>query len=178
MGLAIYYAFGQDRASLAVLSFGYGAVQGAFIDDGAAMGGWLLLAMALGEVVDHEPDDWLRRIGGRLWSVDGDRRLRGEARSASAMHHLQPDLVPHAGHFAIVGMAGFFAAAAKTPFSTLVIVSEMTGNYNLLLPTVWGLRDSFLLSDDQSIYSTQVEGRRVHRTSGKFACQRRWLACR
>ncbi len=43
-------------------------------------------------------------------------------------------------NFVIVGMAGFFAAAAKTPFSTLVIVSEMTGNYNLLLPDAVGLR--------------------------------------
>ena len=50
-------------------------------------------------------------------------------------------------------MAGFFAAAAKTPFSTLVIVSEMTGNYNLLLPTLWVCAIAFLLSDEQSIYS-------------------------
>ncbi len=56
-------------------------------------------------------------------------------------------------------MAGFFAAAAKTPFSTLVIVSEMTGNYNLLLPTLWVCALTFLLSDEQSIYSSQVESR-------------------
>jgi CIC family chloride channel protein len=56
-------------------------------------------------------------------------------------------------------MAGFFAAAAKTPFSTLVIVSEMTGNYNLLLPTLWVCAIAFLLSDEQSIYSSQVESR-------------------
>ena len=48
-----------------------------------------------------------------------------------------PELVPHPASFVIVGMAGFFAAAAKTPFSTLVIVSEMTGDYNLLLPALW-----------------------------------------
>src|SRR5262249_9749027 len=52
-----------------------------------------------------------------------------------------------------------FAAAAKTPFSTLVIVSEMTGNYNLLLPTLWVCALAFLLSDEQSIYSSQVESR-------------------
>jgi CIC family chloride channel protein len=56
-------------------------------------------------------------------------------------------------------MAGFFAAAAKTPFSTLIIVSEMTGNYNLLLPTLWVCALAFLLSDEQSIYSSQVESR-------------------
>ena len=56
-------------------------------------------------------------------------------------------------------MAGFFAAAAKTPFSTLVMVSEMTGNYGLLLPTLWVCAVAFLLSDEQSIYSAQVESR-------------------
>ena len=67
--------------------------------------------------------------------------------------------MPHPASFIIVGMAGFFAAAAKTPFSTLVIVSEMTGNYNLLLPTLWVCTIAFLLSDEQSIYSSQVESR-------------------
>ena len=70
-----------------------------------------------------------------------------------------PALSPHPASFVIVGMAGFFAAAAKTPISTLVIVSEITGNYNLLLPTLWVCVISFLLSDEQSIYHSQVESR-------------------
>ena len=56
-------------------------------------------------------------------------------------------------------MAGFFAAAAKTPFSTLIIVSEMTGGYSLLLPSLWVCTLSFILSDRQSIYASQVESR-------------------
>jgi CIC family chloride channel protein len=40
-----------------------------------------------------------------------------------------------------------------------VIVSETTGNYNLLLPTLWVCALAFLLSDEQSIYSSQVESR-------------------
>jgi CIC family chloride channel protein len=75
------------------------------------------------------------------------------------LHRVWPSLVPQPAAFVIVGMAGFFAAAAKTPFSTLVIVSEMTGNYNLLLPTLWVCTLAFLLSDEQSIYRSQVESR-------------------
>ena len=75
------------------------------------------------------------------------------------MHRLWPWLVPHPASFVIVGMAGFFAAAAKTPFSTLIIVSEMTGGYHLLLPSLWVCTLSFILSDKQSIYSSQVESR-------------------
>jgi CIC family chloride channel protein len=75
------------------------------------------------------------------------------------LHWLWPALAPHPATFVVIGMAGFFAAAAKTPFSTLVIVSEMMGNYNLLLPTLWVCAITFLLSDEQSIYSAQVESR-------------------
>src|SRR5205085_11093940 len=75
------------------------------------------------------------------------------------LNWLWSDLAPRPATFAIVGMAGFFAAAAKTPFSTLVMVSELTGNYNLLLPTLWVCALAFLLSDEQSIYRSQVESR-------------------
>ena len=74
-------------------------------------------------------------------------------------HNLWPGLVPHPASFVIVGMAGFFAAAAKTPFSTLIIVSEMTGGYTLLLPSLWVCTLAFILSDEQSIYASQVESR-------------------
>ncbi len=75
------------------------------------------------------------------------------------LHALWPPLAPQPAAFAVVGMAGFFAAAAKTPFSTLVIVSEMTGDYNLILPALFVCTLSFLLSDEQSLYQAQVESR-------------------
>jgi CIC family chloride channel protein len=77
------------------------------------------------------------------------------------LHVVWPSVVPEQSiaSFVIVGMAGFFAAAAKTPFSTLVIVSEMTGSYTLLLPALWVCAWSFLLSDEQSIYTSQVASR-------------------
>jgi len=56
-------------------------------------------------------------------------------------------------------MAGFFAAAAKTPFSTLIIVSEMTGDYRLLLPSLWVCTLAFLLSDEEPLYRSQVMSR-------------------
>jgi CIC family chloride channel protein len=74
-------------------------------------------------------------------------------------HAWWPELVPHPASFAIVGMAGFFSAAAKTPFSTLIIVSEMTNGYHLLLPALFVCIVSFVLSDEQSLYKSQVESR-------------------
>src|SRR5262249_42176629 len=70
-----------------------------------------------------------------------------------------PNLVPHPATFVILGMAGLFAAAAKTPFSTIIIVSEMTGDYRLLLPALWVCSVAFLVSDEQPLYRSQVESR-------------------
>ena len=39
------------------------------------------------------------------------------------------------------------------------MVSEITGNYGLLLPTLWVCSLCFILSDDRTIYSSQVEKR-------------------
>jgi CIC family chloride channel protein len=70
-----------------------------------------------------------------------------------------PAIAPSPAAFVLVGMAGFFAAAAKTPFSTMIIVSEMTGNYNLLLPALFVCTLTFLFSDKQSLYRNQVVSR-------------------
>ena len=83
----------------------------------------------------------------------------GGAALGLGLQSMWPELVPHPASFAVVGMASFFAAAAKTPVSTLVMVSEMTGGYHLLLPTLWGCAISFMISDEQSIYRAQVESR-------------------
>jgi CIC family chloride channel protein len=84
-----------------------------------------------------------------------------------------PGLGINPASFVVVGMAGFFAAAAKTPFSTIVIVSEMTGGYLLLLPTLWVCMIAFILSDQRSIYEAQVESRsRSPAHQGSFLCDR------
>jgi CIC family chloride channel protein len=56
-----------------------------------------------------------------------------------------PALSRHPQAFAIVGMAGFFSGCARAPLSTVLMVSEMTGGYSLLLPTLWVSTLTFLL---------------------------------
>jgi len=65
------------------------------------------------------------------------------------------DAVIEAFHY----MAGFFAGVANTPISTIIMVSEMTGNYNLLAPSMWVCITSFLLLKRWSIYEKQVANR-------------------
>lgn len=49
---------------------------------------------------------------------------------------LFPSLGIDVGAFVVVGMAGFFAAVANWPISTIIMVSEMTGSYALLVPSM------------------------------------------
>ena len=118
----------------------------------------MLLAIALGKILTTS----LTIGSGGSGGVFGPSMVIGGCGGGALgmlLHHFWPGLVPHPASFVIVGMAGFFAAAAKTPFSTLIIVSEMTGGYNLLLPALWVCALAFILSDEQSIYSAQVESR-------------------
>src|SRR5579871_1910960 len=157
IGVALYFALGRDQQSLSVLSFGYGILQQSFADPKDLTAG-LLLAVAIGKLLTTS----LTIGSGGSGGVFGPSMVIGGCAGGAlgiALHRLFPGLVPHEASYVIVGMAGFFAAAAKTPFSTLVMVSELTGNYNLLLPTLWVCALAFLLSDEQSIYRSQVESR-------------------
>jgi CIC family chloride channel protein len=174
VGLALYLGF---RASgngntfvLSVLSFGYGSLQAA-LDDSitAAVGGQalaaaaVLLAIALGKILTTG----LTIGSGGSGGVFGPSMVIGGCAGGALGLVLQfvcghlgmPAVAPAPAAFVLVGMAGFFAAAAKTPFSTIIIVSEMTGNYNLLLPALFVCTLTFLFSDKQSLYRNQVVSR-------------------
>ena len=76
-----------------------------------------------------------------------------------ALHSLWPQLVPQPQIFAIVGMAGFFAGAAHAPISTIIMVGELTGDYGLLLPTMWVSTLCFVLCHRWTLYHEQLASR-------------------
>jgi CIC family chloride channel protein len=47
---------------------------------------------------------------------------------------LFPAGIPEPNAFALVGMAAFFAAVVRAPVTGIILVTEMTGNFTLLLP--------------------------------------------
>ncbi|MBX3473356.1 MAG: chloride channel protein [Planctomycetes bacterium] len=72
--------------------------------------------------------------------------------------------------FSLVGMAGFWAGVAKVPISSVIIVSELTGSYHLLLPAMWTCAITFVLARRFRLMESQVPSRRespAHR--GDFA---------
>src|SRR5207244_2216022 len=50
------------------------------------------------------------------------------------LHNLAPGLGVSAGAFAVVAMAATFGAATRAPFTSIVFVFELTGDYNVVLP--------------------------------------------
>lgn len=156
-GIAMYYAFGQDPQALEVLSMGYGALQTALLDSGS-IGMRLLLAIALVKIVTTG----LTIGSGGSGGVFGPSLVIGGCLGAATgefFHGLWPSLAPRQEIYALVGMAGFFAGCAHAPISTIVMVSEMTGDYNLLLPTMWVSTLCFLMGQRWKLYEKQVPSR-------------------
>ncbi|HXX94771.1 MAG TPA: chloride channel protein [Planctomycetota bacterium] len=157
VALGLFFASGRRGEILSVLSFGYDSLQRALTEE-TSVGAGLLLLIALGKILTTS----LTIGSGGSGGVFGPSMVIGGCGGGAIgilLHRMWPELVPHPASFVILGMGGFFAAAAKTPFSTLVIVSEMTGSYHLLLPGLWVCIIAFMLSDEHSLFRSQVENR-------------------
>ncbi len=66
--------------------------------------------------------------------------------------------------FAVVGMAALFAGAARVPIATLIMVTEMTGGYTLILPSMLAVVLSFVVQSAltrkakyPTLYEAQVQ---------------------
>jgi CIC family chloride channel protein len=75
-------------------------------------------------------------------------------------HFMFPQQVPHLAPFVIVGMLSFFGGAGKVPISVLVMVVEMTGSLQLLPGAMIAVAISYVVSGQQTIYSSQKLTRR------------------
>jgi CIC family chloride channel protein len=78
---------------------------------------------------------------------------------AAAAERLAPGFAPATAACVLVGMGGFFAGVAKVPIASLIMVAEMSGSYNLLVPLMLVCSVSFLLMRGVSIYEAQVPTR-------------------
>ena len=70
---------------------------------------------------------------------------------------LFPDIAPDPRAFVLVGMGGFFAGVAKVPLTGLIMVSEMSGSYDLLVALmVVCFVNVALISQRWTLYEEQV----------------------
>lgn len=151
--------------SLSVLSFGYGFLQkvlaGEFLGGGLFVVAAILLIVGLGKILTTS----LTIGAGGSGGVFGPSMVIGGALGALVgvlFRQVLPEMVHEVDIvvFAILGMAAFFAAAANTPVSTLIMVSEMCSSYVLLLPSMWVCALAYLVSRGWTLYENQVGNRR------------------
>lgn len=157
VGLAVYEASGKNAQTLAILGGGYGMLQSAFSDvDRIAVS--TLLAVALMKIATTS----LTISSGGSGGVFGPSMVIGGCLGGAVgklMNGFWPELITQPATFAVVGMAGFFAGCARAPFSTILMVTEMTGSYRLLLPAMWVSTLCFLLMRRWTLYEKQVGSR-------------------
>lgn len=75
------------------------------------------------------------------------------------MYIVFPDTITQPTSYVLVGMGALLAGVAKVPIASIIMVSEMAGNYNLLPPLMVASTLSYLLSGRWTIYEKQAENR-------------------
>lgn len=71
-----------------------------------------------------------------------------------------PTLVPQPQLFAVIGMAAYFTAIVRAPLTGIVLILEMTGNYNQMLPLLVSCFCAYIVAEalrDLPIYEALLE---------------------
>lgn len=128
---------GNGHHGLGVLGGGYGggqlAISGApWLEPGWTTV-WLLLAIAVAKMIATSLTIGSGGAAGDFApSVAIGGMLGGAYGGAMQLLFHDPSIQPSA--YALVGMAAFYAGIANTPLAALVMVSEVAGSYDLLVP--------------------------------------------
>jgi chloride channel protein, CIC family len=77
-----------------------------------------------------------------------------------ATHQIMPAAVIHPEAFAVVGMAAYFAAIVRAPLTGIVLIVEMTNNYEQIVPLLVACFSAYAVADalgDLPIYEALLE---------------------
>jgi len=84
---------------------------------------------------------------------------------------LFPTVAAPAGAYALVGMGAVFAGAAQAPITALIMLFELTGDYRIILPLMFTVVISVLISrrllHQESIYTLKLTRRGIHLQRGR-----------
>jgi CIC family chloride channel protein len=72
-------------------------------------------------------------------------------------HAWAPSIAKDPGAFALVGMGAFYAGIARAPIATIILISELFGSYDLLVPLMFTEMITLVLLRRYSLYPAQVE---------------------
>jgi CIC family chloride channel protein len=95
----------------------------------------VLLALLVAKVLATSLTLWIGGSGGVFAPSLFMGAMLGSAYGAAA-HHLMPHLAGAAGAYGLVGMGAVFAATARAPITAVIIIVELTGNYQIIVPLI------------------------------------------
>ena len=75
-------------------------------------------------------------------------------------HDLAPAVAPEPGVFAVVGMAAYFTAIVRAPLTGILLITEMTGSYEQMLPLLTSSFCAYAVAEylrDLPIYEALLE---------------------
>ena len=155
IGLAVITIMNDHKYVVDIIGGGYGILQEIFYNGTANVGITLLLIVGIGKIFTTS---FSIGSGGSAGVFGPSMVIGGTIGTAVGvtLDRIMPGIINNPISFTIVGMAGFFAAAANTPLSTIIMVSELTGNYELLLPTMWVCAIAYFIGRKYTIYKSQV----------------------
>jgi CIC family chloride channel protein len=154
---------GQAGQGLGIFGGGYGAAQVAIVGanwlpDGLR-GAELLLLAGLVKIV---ATSFTVGSGGSAGDFGPSLVMGGLFGGAfgRALQGLTGDPSIDSGAFALVGMGTFYGGIAHVPVSSLVMVCELAGSYDLLVPLMLAEGVAFIALRKKSLYSAQVPSKR------------------
>lgn len=165
VSLYVLLPWGNHFAALASINVGYGFVQAAMLGQ---IGISTLVPLALIAVTTAI----VLRIATTSATVGsgGAAGLFGSSVVIGALIGVELGAIFHAvfpavvtvaaiSGFAIVGMMTFFGGVSKAPLAVLVMVAEMTGSYDLLVPAMLAIFIAYIGTGPYHLYHEQVPSR-------------------
>ena len=148
-----------EGQGLGLLGGGYGAVQTAISGASWLPGGWmsvqLLLLLSIVKLFAASITIGSRGSAGDFAPALAIGGLFGGA-FGRALQILLADPRIDPGAFALVGMGVFYGGIAHVPLAALVLVCELAGNYDLLVPLMLAQGIAFVALRNRALYSAQV----------------------
>jgi len=153
----------QTGQGLGLLGGGYGAVQMAISGSSWLPDGWtgagLLMGLCLAKIIASSLTIGSGGSAGDFAPSLVIGGLFGGAFGRAAQLSLgDPRIDP--GAFALVAMGTFYGGIAHTPLSSLVLVCELAGSYDLLVPLMLAEGIAFIALRRKTLYHAQVPTQR------------------
>jgi chloride channel protein, CIC family len=159
MILIVGHYTNRSGQGLGILGGGYGAAQMAIRGVAWFPGGWSGVGLMFGLAIIKIFATSLTVGSGASAGDFGPSLVIGGlcggafGRAAQITFH-DPHIVP--GAFALAGMGTFYGGVAHVPIASLVMVSELAGSYDLLVPMMFCGGISFMALRSRCLYPSQV----------------------